>query len=134
MKIVIGRIKLNSVFFETGCLSNKNCKTHRSLVNCQRDSQTKFIFLATMEPSIEMERLDTSGNIVEIKEYIDEKMESIKKDISKNRKIMTPMLGVIILGLGLTIGVLSGYLLRLPHQQTNESGQIDLPNPGTFYI
>ena len=88
-----------------------------------------------MEPSIEMDGLETSGNIVEIKDIVEKNtimIESIKKDISKNRKIIIPMLGVLILGAGLTIGVLSGYLLRLPHQQTNGSGQADLPKPGSY--
>ena len=89
-----------------------------------------------MEPSIEMDRLDTSENIVEIKDIVDKNAIMIKKEILKNQKRMTtiiiPMLGVMILGLGLTIGVLSGYLLRLPHQQTNGAGQVDLQKPGSY--
>ena len=92
-----------------------------------------------MEPSIEMDRLDTSGKIVEIKDIVDKSVIMIdrnKKEILKNQKRMTtiiiPMLGVVILGLGLMIGVFSGYLLRLPHQQTNGEGQVDLQKPGSY--
>ena len=81
-----------------------------------------------MEPSIEMDRIDIGGKMVKIENIV----ENNKKEISKMKKIIIPMLGVLILGVGLTVGVLSGYLLRLPHQESNESGQVELPKPGTL--
>ena len=113
-----------------------------------------YIF-CNMEPSsIEMDRLNASENIMTIEDKVDKNatmteknatmteknaimIKSNKEEISKNRKRMTriiiPMLGVLILGVGLTMGVLSGYLLRLPHQQTNGSGQIELSKPAGTY-
>ena len=97
-----------------------------------------------MEPSsIEMDRLEASGNIITIEDKVDKiatmteknaiMIKSMKKEISRNRKIIIPMLGVLILGVGLTMGVLSGYLLRLPHQQINGSGQVELSKPAGTY-
>ena len=105
-----------------------------------------YIF-CNMEPSIEMDRLNASENIMTIEDKVDKNatmteknaimIKSNKEEISKNRKRMTriiiPMLGVLILGVGLTMGVLSGYLLRLPHQQTNGSGQVELSKPAGTY-
>ena len=89
-----------------------------------------------------MDRIDSGGTIKDIKDIVDKNavmteknaimIKSMKKEISRNRKIIIPMLGVLILGVGLTMGVLSGYLLRLPHQQTNGSGQVELSKPGTY--
>ena len=83
-----------------------------------------------------MDTLHTAGNMVEIKDIVEKNakmmIEINKKEISKMKKIIIPMLGILILGVGLTIGVLSGYLLRLPHQETNESGQVELSKPGTY--
>ena len=86
----------------------------------------------------------SGGTIKEIKDIVNKNaimteknaimIKSNKKEISKNRKIIIPMLGLLILGVGLIIGVLSGYLvLHLPHQQTNESGQVELSKPAGTY-
>ena len=82
-----------------------------------------------------MDRIDIGGKIVKIENIVEKNaivIESNKKEISKMKKIIIPMLGVLILGVGLTVGVLSGYILRLPHQETNESGQVELSKPGTY--
>ena len=76
-----------------------------------------------------MNRIDSGGTIKEIKDIVDKNAIMIKR----MTRIIIPMLGVLILGVGLTIGVLSGYLLRLPHQQTNESGQVELSKPAGTY-
>ena len=95
-----------------------------------------------MEQSIEMDTLDTGVNIGEIKDMVEkyakvtEKnaivIKRMEKENSRNRKIIIPMLGVLIIGVGIALGVLSGYLFRLPHQQTNGSGQVEQSKPGTY--
>ena len=99
-----------------------------------------------MEPSIEMDTLNTGENIMKIEDKVEKnalmtekctrRIENYEKEIAKIKKrtttIIIPMLGILILGMGLTLGVLSGYLLRLPHQQRNETGQVELSKPGTF--
>ena len=73
---------------------------------------------------MEMARLDDAGGgeIMELKKEIKELKEMMNKGNSKSLRIIIPMLGIIILCGGLTVGVLSGYLIRLPHSQTVESG------------
>ena len=83
-----------------------------------------------------MNRIDSGGTIKEIKDIVDKNAVMTEKNaimIKRMTRIIIPMLGVLILGVGLTIGVLSGYLLRLPHQQTNESGQVELSKPAGTY-
>ena len=87
-----------------------------------------------MGPSIEMDRIDIGGKIVKIENIVEKNAIMISKNRKRMSTIIIPMLGVIILSLGLTIGVLSGYLLRLPHQQTNESGQTELSKPGRYAV
>ena len=83
---------------------------------------------------MEMARLDDAGGgeimelkkeIKELENKIKERTNEIEKMINKgnstSQKIIIPMLGIIILCGGLTVGVLSGYLIRLPHSQTDES-------------
>ena len=91
----------------------------------------KVYILRNMEPAIELARLDTGGGeIRDIKNAIDKN----KSEISKIRKIITsiliPMLGIIILCGGLIVGVLSGYIIKLPHSQTDESGLVNVSKPG----
>ena len=64
--------------------------------------------------------------------------EILKKEISRIRKILNtiiiPMLGINILCCSLVLGVLSGYLVMLPHQKT-EMAETEIQNattPGTF--
>ena len=80
---------------------------------------------------MEMARLDDAGGgeimelkreIKEIKEHTNKIEKLINKGNSKSQKIIISMLGILILCGGLTVGVLSGYLIRLPHSQTVESG------------
>ena len=87
-----------------------------------------------------MDTLNTGENVMKIEDKIEKyvrRTENNEKEIAKIKKrtttIIIPMLGILILGMGLTLGVLSGYLLRLPHQQRNETGgQVELSKPGTF--
>ena len=77
-----------------------------------------------MEPAIEMARLDDAGG--------GENME-LENKIEKSLKIIIPMFGIIILCVGLILGVLSGYLIRLPHSQSDESGLVNASKPGKPY-
>ena len=85
---------------------------------------------------MESERvIDGEANIKEIQNEI---QKIIKKENSRNRKvlytIMIPMLGINILCCSLVLGVLSGYLVMLPHQKT-EMAETEIQNattPGTF--
>ena len=81
-----------------------------------------------MEPAIEMARLDDAGGgeNMELKNEIKE----LENKIEKSLKIIIPMFGIIILCVGLILGVLSGYLIRLPHSQTDESGLDNVSKPG----
>ena len=88
---------------------------------------------------MEMARLDDAGGgeimelkqeIKEIKEHTNEIEKMIKKGNSKILKTIIPMFGIIILCGGLIVGVLSGYLIRLPHSQTDESGLDNISKPG----
>ena len=85
-----------------------------------------------MEPAIEMARLDDAGGgeIMELKQEIKEIKEMMKKGNSKILKTFIPMFGILILCGGLIVGVLSGYLIRLPHSQTDESGLDNVSKPG----
>ena len=80
---------------------------------------------------MEMARLDDAGGgeIMELKKEIKE----IKEGISKILKTIIPMFGILILCGGMTVGVLSGYLIRLPHSQTAESGLVNVSKPGNHY-
>ena len=83
-----------------------------------------------------MDRIDSGGTMKEIKDIVDKNAVMTEKNaimIKRMTRIIIPMLGVLILGVGLTMGVLSGYLLRLPHQQTNGSGQVELSKPAGTY-
>ena len=85
---------------------------------------------------MESERvIDGEANIKEIQNEI---QKIIKKENSRNRKVLytiiIPMLGINILCCSLVLGVLSGYLVMLPHQKT-EMAETELQNattPGTF--
>ena len=85
---------------------------------------------------MESERvIDGEANIKEIQNEI---QKIIKKENSRNRKVLytiiIPMLGINILCCSLVLGVLSGYLVVLPHQKT-EMAETELQNattPGTF--
>ena len=73
---------------------------------------------------MEMARLDDAGGgeIMELRKELKKEIKEIKEQNLKSQKIIIPMLGIIILCGGLIVGVLSGYLIRLPHSQTVESG------------
>ena len=85
---------------------------------------------------MESERvIDGEANIKEIQNEI---QKIIKKENSRNRKVLytiiIPMLGINILCCSLVLGVLSGYLVMLPHQKT-EMAETEIQNattPGTF--
>ena len=82
---------------------------------------------------MEMARLDDAGGgeIMELKKEIKDEIEkAIRKGNSKILKIIIPMLGMLILVCALNVGVLSGYLLKYPHQQTAESGLANVSKPG----
>ena len=85
---------------------------------------------------MEMARLDDAGGgeIMELKQEIKEIKEMMKKGNSKILKTIIPMFGIIILCGGLIVGVLSGYLIRLPHSQTDESGLVNVSKPGKHYV
>ena len=84
---------------------------------------------------MESERvIDGEANIKEIQNEI---QKIIKKENSRNRKVLytiiIPMLGINILCCSLVLGVLSGYLVMLPHQKTEmaETEQQNASKPGT---
>ena len=72
-----------------------------------------------------MDRLETGGREINRIKEIENKIQKMEKKNSKNRKIIIPMLGIIILCGGLIVGVLSGYLIKLPHQQNDEFGLVN---------
>ena len=86
---------------------------------------------------MEMARLDDAGGgeimerkIRELEIKIEKTEKTVKTGNSKILKIMIPMLGLLILVCALNVGVLSGYLLKYPHQQTAESGPVNVSKPG----
>ena len=102
-------------------------------------SEIDLTFYSNMaDQSIEMDRIDPGDKIKNIEIAVEKNRIDNFKNLGKTKKygrINTAMLALLILCFGLIIGVLSGYIIRLPHhEQTSESDASKLGTHGVIIL